>query len=450
LYRIQGQVNGTRARRSPGSALKPFLYGLAMDQGLLHPMSMLKDSPMSFGGFNPENFDRDFVGPIHAWEALVRSRNVPAVHLARQLEPPGLHGFLKSAGLAPLKEESFYGLTLPLGGAEMTMEELVRLYAMLANGGLLRPLRTRIDDPRPEGARLLSAESSFMVLDILKDNPRPSQGLSAGWTQRALPVHWKTGTSFAYRDAWSVGVFGHYALAVWVGDFAGESNPAFVGVEAAAPLMFEIIDAVKAQEPDMDVPVRPGRRKLAQVEVCSVSGQIPGPACRSRRATWFIPGKSPIKACDIHREVLVDSRTGTRACAQGPGVRPEVFEFWPSDLLKIFRLAGIPRRVPPADNPSCELTDRSAKGLPPMITSPQPGLVYNLRAAGIGKETLSLAAVTDADARALFWFVNDRFVGKSKSGEPFFWTPQPGDFIVRVVDDQGRSDARDVRIAVVQ
>jgi penicillin-binding protein 1C len=139
-----------------------------------------------------------------------------------------------------------------------------------------------------------------------------------------------------------------------------------------------------------------------------------------------------------------------RACSRGPGVRPEVFEFWPSDLLRIFRLAGIPRRVPPPDNPACGLTDRSAKGLPPMITSPQPGLVYNLRAAGIGREPLSLSAVTDADARALFWFVNDRFVGKSRSGEPFFWTPQPGDFIVRVVDDQGRADARDIRIAVVE
>jgi penicillin-binding protein 1C len=289
-----------------------------------------------------------------------------------------------------------------------------------------------------------------MALDILKDNPRPSQGFPVGWTRGPLPVHWKTGTSFAFRDAWSIGVFGPYVLAVWIGNFDGESNPAFVGAEAAAPLMFEIVDAIRAQEPNLDAPSPHGRQRLAQVEVCSVSGQIPGPYCRNKTTTWFIPGRSPIKTCDIHREVLVDAQTGERACSPGPGVRPEVFEFWPSDLLKIFRYAGMPRRSPPRDNPACALEARASKGLPPMITSPQPGLTYNLRAGLVGQQTLPLAAVTDADARQLFWFVNDLLVGKSKTGEPFFWTPQPGHFVVRVVDDQGRADVRDIRIFIVE
>ncbi|MBI5244843.1 MAG: penicillin-binding protein 1C [Elusimicrobia bacterium] len=448
---IQGQVNGTRARRSPGSALKPFIYALAMDQGLVHPMSMLKDAPMNFGGFNPENFDRDFLGPLHAWEALVRSRNVPAVHLAQQLKNPSLYGFLRSAGIGPLQEESFYGLALALGGAELRMEDLVKLYSMLANGGVLKPLRTRLGWPGGPARRLLSAEASFMALDMLKDNPRPAQGLSPALSRDALQAHWKTGTSYGFRDAWSVGVFGPYVLAVWVGNFDGQGNPAFVGIEAAAPLMFEIIDALRAHEPGLE-PLWPSSRlNLAKVDVCAVSGQIPGPHCRRRVPTWFIPGRSPITTCSIHREVLVDERTGLRVCAgKGPGVRSEVVEFWPSDLLKLFKLAGLPRRSPPQDGPGCSLDSSANRGIPPAITSPHPGLAYTLRAASVGRQTLAFSAVTDADARQLYWFANDRFLGRAKTGETFFWAAQPGSYVVRVVDDQGRSDSREMLVAVVE
>ena len=145
---IDGQVDGTRSARSPGSTLKPFVYALALDQGLIHPLTMLKDAPRSFGAFDPENFDREFVGPIKATDALARSRNIPAVTLASELRGPTLYGFLKTAGVNLPRAEKFYGLALPLGGAEVTMEDLVRLYAMLANGGELRPIA-----PRPRGKR---------------------------------------------------------------------------------------------------------------------------------------------------------------------------------------------------------------------------------------------------------------------------------------------------------
>src|SRR5438132_8807803 len=126
---IQGQVDGTRSPRSPGSTLKPFIYALALDQGLIHPLSILADAPRSFGDYNPENFDREFLGPIRASEALARSRNVPAVELASQLAHPTLYEFLRGAGVALPRSESLYGLALPLGGAEIKMEDLARLYA---------------------------------------------------------------------------------------------------------------------------------------------------------------------------------------------------------------------------------------------------------------------------------------------------------------------------------
>src|SRR6185369_12786817 len=138
---IDGQVNGVLAERSPGSALKPFVYALALDQGVLHPQTMLRDAPTSFGPFSPENFDGRFFGPITAEEALIRSRNVPAVWVASRLRQPSFYQFLEGAGIGGLRPESFYGLALPLGGSEITMQELAGLYAMLANDGVLKPLR---------------------------------------------------------------------------------------------------------------------------------------------------------------------------------------------------------------------------------------------------------------------------------------------------------------------
>jgi penicillin-binding protein 1C len=174
--KISGQIDGTDSSRSPGSTLKPFVYALAMDQGLIHPLSILKDMPRSFGDYNPENFDREFAGPIRAVDALTRSRNIPAVELTSRLAHPTLYQFLKNAGINLPQEEKFYGLSLPLGGAEVTMQDLVRLYAMLANHGRLRGLNRTRPHANTEGARMLSPESSFLVLQMLSQAPRPSQG----------------------------------------------------------------------------------------------------------------------------------------------------------------------------------------------------------------------------------------------------------------------------------
>ncbi|OFX18774.1 MAG: penicillin-binding protein 1C [Anaeromyxobacter sp. RBG_16_69_14] len=444
--RIEGQVDGTRAKRSPGSALKPFVYALAVEQGLAHPRSVLKDAPARFRGYDPENFDGRFAGPLSATEALVRSRNVPAVDLAGRLDP-GLYAFLARAGIARLKPEAHYGLALVLGGTEATMEELVRLYALLANGGVGRPLRTRLAVPEAFGERLLSEEAAWVVLDMLEQNPRPGPAAQAGLTRDSFPVAWKTGTSHGYRDAWALGLFGQYVLAVWVGRFDGQGNPAFVGLDAAAPLLFQIVDALRAEGRVVPA-LRSLPAGLARVAVCTVSGKLPGPHCGHTGTTWFLPGVSPIDTCDVHREVLVD-RAGRRACGAGPGVRGEVYEFWSSDLLRLFAEAGIPRRVPPPEAPGCRL-DQRARGVPPKITSPQEGVTYSLRAGRVGEDPIPLTAVTDADARELFWFVDTELVGKALRGEPLLWRARPGSFVVRAVDDQGRAGAARVSVAVVQ
>ncbi len=439
---ISGQVNGVTAKRSPGSALKPLVYAMALDQGVIHPMSMLKDAPMSFAAYSPENFDGRYAGPLSATDALVRSRNIPAVTVAARLANPSFYSWLKQVGIS-LGPEQRYGLGLTLGVAEVSMEELVQLYALIANQGQLRPLVYREGDAAPVDRRLLSREAAFLITKMLEENPRPD-GIRAAIAEGrgSLPVAWKTGTSWGFRDAWSVGIFGPYVLAVWVGNFDGSGNPAFVGVQAAAPLFFQIVDALLAHEPHMpSVLQQPaGVRK---VSVCALSGRLPGPSCPRTKSSWFIPGRSPIDVCDIHRSVTIDDHSGKRTCAPYAGpTHQEVFEFWPSDLAKLFVEAGLPRRTAPPLEARCPMSE-GQEGVAPKINSPLRGVTYSLRH---GEGTVAFEAVTDGDSHDLFWFVGDELIGKSRQGKPLFWAARSGNFQVRVIDDQGRSDERALRV----
>jgi penicillin-binding protein 1C len=448
---IAGQVNGTAAKRSPGSTLKPFIYALGIDQGVLHPMTVLKDAPSAFGAYSPENFDGRFAGPLTARDALLKSRNVPAVYVASQLSRPDLYDFLEMAGVTALRSREYYGLALVLGGGELTMEELVSLYAALPHDGVVRPVRHRADEPRVDGVRVLSAEASYVTLDMLKDNPRPDDVLAAA--PGPLPVFWKTGTSYGFRDAWTIGIFGPYVLGVWVGNFDGEGNPAFVGVRTAAPLFFRIVEAIEAQEPSLAQPVFTFPANLTLVDVCAASGDLPNGDCPRTVPTWFIPGKSPIRVSTLHQAVLIDDRTGLRACPPytvGPTHRV-VYEMWGSDMLQLFQQAGLPRRTPPPFDPRCETrTAQSPAGHPPRITSPLRGVVYTLRAKRLGQETITLNATAAAGVREVYWFVGRRFLGKTPAGGSLAWRPEgPGSFMVRAVDDQGQADARLIELAVV-
>jgi penicillin-binding protein 1C len=422
-----------------GSTLKPFVYALALDQGRIHPLTLLKDAPRSFGDYNPENFDREFLGPIRASDALSRSRNVPAVTLASELAHPTFYEFLRSAEVALPQPASHYGLSLPLGGAEVTMEDLVRLYAALANGGRLQPLRRLLHDPSStRGARLVSPEAAFLTLDMLGKTPRP--GMTDADSSRYAPVFWKTGTSHGFRDAWSVAVFDHYVLAVWIGNFDGKRNPAFIGRTAAAPLLFQMIDGLRARQPSHAEPHLPApEMNLKRVEFCSVSGQLPTASCPHRTESWFIPGISPIATCDIHREVLVDASTGLRV-AQDDGTRTlkrEVYEFWPSDLLALFERAGVPRKLPPPFLPSSDNDLLSRGGHAPKINLPASEIT--LSHASSETAAIPLRAETETGVRKLYWFADKTFLGACDAHEVLTWKPAPGVYQLTALDDHGRS-----------
>ena len=443
---IDGQVDGVLAKRSPGSALKPFIYSMALDQGVLHPRTILRDAPSSFGPFTPENFDGRFLGPIAAEEALIRSRNVPAVWVSMQLKQPSLYGFLQSAGVSRLKPESYYGLALALGAGEVTMEGLAGLYGMLANQGVLLPVRAAPPQPpKPEeGARLLSPEAAFITLDMLRRNPRPDEDGALPVRSR-WPVAWKTGTSWGFRDAWSAGVVGPYVLVVWIGDFSGKGNPSFVGIDAAAPLFFRIADALnlaRANEAAPELKPPPG---VSRVAVCAASGDLPNAWCPQTVETWYIPGKSPIRVSQLHRGVAIDVATGRPGCPPYPPgtTRFEVFEFWSSDMLKLFREAGMPRRVPPP-LPACAAEDSTEA---PRIASPLAGVTYTLRRSR-PDGVVALEASAAADVRNMFWFDGGALIGKLPAGAgALAWRPTAdGAHLIRAIDDHGRAAERDVQV----
>ena len=443
---INGQVNATSAKRSPGSTLKPFIYGLGLDQGLLHPRSVLKDAPTSFGWYTPENFDGRFEGPITAQDALIKSRNIPAVSVASRLNNPNLYGFMRQAGVSKMASESHYGLALALGGGEVSMEELGGMYAMLANGGEHTRLSYLAGAPSEATQTLLSPEAAFVTLEMLKANPRPDTGQPA-----FPPVAWKTGTSWGFRDAWTAGVFGSSVLVVWVGNFDGTPNPAFIGVQTAAPLFFSIVDSLRSQGLEVAtqavISSKPAPRNLSRVPVCAASGDLPNEFCKDKALTWFIPGKSPIKVSTLHRLVHLDPGSGRALCERSATTREEVFEYWSSDMLQLFAQAGMPRRVPPAA-PRCGAalvqSQARAEGDAPQIVSPLRGANYVMRLAQPTPLTLKANAARQG---TLYWFADTAFVGTTLAGKALEWTPaRAGRVLLAAVDEQGATDTREVMV----
>ena len=440
---ILGMVDGLKARRSPGSAVKPFVYALAMDQALIHPRTLLVDGPMAFGDYNPENFDREFMGPIAAGEALHRSRNIPAVDLARRLQGDGLYGLLARGGVRALKPPGHYGLALALGGFGITPLELAGLYATLADNGLPGDLSfssgggTAPVPPQGGGEiPLCSPAARHLVLRMLTGGG--DLGRDYAFARADPAVAWKTGTSHGFRDAWAVGVKGDHVLVVWLGNFNGRGNNALVARHCAAPLLFDLLGRLRLPDVQPAVPAEVG-----DVVVCAVSGCLPGPYCQHLATTGFISGVSPITTCDLHREILVDGSTGLRVTRDDgrPGMRREIHEFWSPDMLALFVKAGLPRRPVPAPEDGTTTLLGYDHGEAPRILSPVGGRRYQIAA---GSDTLVLRAHAAPAVASLYWFCGDAFLGRCDPAAGFAWKMRPGKHTLRVLDDHGRGASTEI------
>jgi penicillin-binding protein 1C len=357
-----------------------------------------------------------------------------------------LYTLLRRAGLSGLRSEAHYGLSLVLGGGEVNMRELVALYGLFANSGRFRPLRFRLDDPLVEGPSLLSPQAAFMVRDMLSANPRPDGVNYTNSPENQWPIAWKTGTSWGFHDAWTVGLVGDYLLGVWVGNFDGTANPALIGLKAATPLFFQIADALALiLSGEQPTPLTPPAG-LNEVEVCLASGDLPNRWCPQTVTTWFIPGKSPIRVSNLHRPVAVDRSSGKAVCPpyDPEHTRQEVFAYWPSDLERLFRAAGLPRRQPPSLPEHCSQEGTGRSGDPPRLRSPLTSVIYTLRLSK-PEESIELAAAIDGGSDRMYWFADDAYLGGTNRGTSLSWRPtRSGTFEISVVDDHGRATMRTV------
>jgi penicillin-binding protein 1C len=319
LERPGGWIDMTRRLRSPGSTLKPFIYGMAFDDGLLAPESQMEDAPRRFFDYQPENFDRVFHGRVTAREALAHSLNVPAVAALAKLTPEGFEARLDAAGVRLARPKGGArgpGLALALGGDGISLRDLAVLYAALGDGGAAKPLAFTDSEaaarPRQPGARLMRAQAADQVLGILRETPAPDGRMPAALTRGGPAFAFKTGTSYGFRDALAAGVGGGYAVVVWIGRPDGGARGGVTGRDAALPLLFDVADAIGARRTAAP-PIAPPRapNSLAKLEPISEGPRLIFPpdgatvqvealgaqsrglvlAARGDHLTWYVEGR---------------------------------------------------------------------------------------------------------------------------------------------------------------
>lgn len=244
----QGYVDMTQATRSPGSTLKPLVYGLAFDLGLVHPETLIRDAPVQFGHYAPTNFDGQFRGDVRIRDALQMSLNTPVVQLTNEIGPARLMAALTGAGTDPrLPDGSAPGLAISLGGVGLSLQDLVQIYAALARGGNSIDLNHRLGESARPGRRLISDVAAWQIGDILA-------GLAPPPGARSRVLAYKTGTSYGHRDAWAVGYDGRHVIGVWIGRADGTPVPGAFGADLAAPLLFKAFARLKPRTDPLPPP----------------------------------------------------------------------------------------------------------------------------------------------------------------------------------------------------
>ncbi|MCR4918045.1 MAG: penicillin-binding protein 1C, partial [Alphaproteobacteria bacterium] len=449
---IYGENDGVRAKRSPGSTLKPLIYATATDTGLIHPMTLLKDTKVNFGVYAPENSDNEFYGPVLARDALTHSRNIPAINLVREIGVKKFHKLLLDSGVSNLKDKNHYGVSVALGGAEVSMFELADIYATMANLGHRRKIKTILTDSDKTLGHLLSPEAFFLTLDMLSHNPVPNRKIPFAKTNsRPLIHYWKTGTSSSYRDAWTAGIFGDFVLIVWVGNFDGTPNNSFSGAKTAAPIYFSLANTVANYYSSKGTPIQnnnfmPPDLNVIKIDMCNIGGGIAGTYCPEKISSYFIPGKSPITRNTVHRQIPIDNKTHLRACDTNPDTTHfEVFEFWDAEYLDMFRRAGIKRKTPPKFMPGCNISEKQAEFSEPIIISPTPDTSIIITSNLDTQPVVFMGLASDDNAK-LFWFLDDKALGSTKSGEIINYNVATGKHKLNLTDSNGNATATEFNV----
>ncbi len=434
-----GQVNGAMAIRQPGSTLKPLVFGLCIDQGLITPKSVLNDVPVNFSGYAPENYDKQFHGPVTVEFALEHSLNIPAVKALSMVGLENVTSRLSMMGFSSINPRSKgLGLSLVLGGCGVTLEQLAGMYSCLANKGVYSPPVYISGKKVQKGTRILSEATSFMLSEILSKVNRPDFPLNWDATANLPKIAWKTGTSYGRRDGWSIGYNKKYTVGVWTGNFSGEGNPALSGADIATPLLFRIFNSID-YDTDREWFSPPADCELRSV--CAESGKIPSVHCSNIIMDYFVPGVSGTEECKHVREIMVSADekiSYCMSCRPEAGYKRKVYPELAPELMHYLK-SGF-ARIPP-HNPACETV---FAGNAPQIVSPVNGTEYLI--SKTSPEPILLECKTGNDVQKVFWYIDDRFFKTTEAGSSQFFIPDEGPVKISCTDDKGRN--RDITVLV--
>lgn len=416
-----GHIDMIQAQRSPGSALKPFLYGMVLDAGLIHSESLLIDAPQSFGGYAPGNFHEAFNGPVSAAQALRLSLNVPAVDLLDRIGPARFHAALDHAGLQlAMPDGAVPNLSLILGGSGARLDELTSLYRGLSQAGQVMPLRYTPDDPS-EARWLHSPGAAWIVRSMLSERSRSRIESELFDPGRNRQLAWKTGTSYGFRDAWALATTDSRTIGVWIGRPDGTPVPGSFGVVSALPLLLQI-DQALPQLSTSRAPERPA--SASRATICwPLGGTVSDTApelCQRRHEAWLLdrvapPTLPPREQSDWLPSVLefqVDPATGKRlaaACMQENAVTRRIAR-WPALLAPWLSSRSRRLSTPPPLKAGCGPDPLREQQL--VIEGVRDGVLLTPAGGSGPMIELSLRALGSAGA-PVQWLLNERPVGSS-------------------------------------
>ncbi len=430
-----GQVDGIKAIRSPGSTLKPFLYALSFDKGMITPKMKISDVPVNYSGYEPHNYDEKYHGYVSITYALTNSLNVAAVKILQQYKTWRFVNHLKKINFRQIqKDEKKLGLSVVLGGCGVSLEELTGMYHTFANKGIYTNFNWLMQDTVKSGFPVISPAADYMLTQILTKVTRPDLPLE--WQNSAdLPkVAWKTGTSYGRKDAWSIGYNKNYTIGVWVGNFSAESVENLSGSQTAAPLLFEIFNTIdyRSQTQWFSMP-----KDVSYRTVCSETGLIPNSFCTNLTDDLYIPQVSSNKKCQHLKKVMISPDSSIAYCtsclpqtgyitAWYPNYPPEIVNYYEDNQIKYLK--------PPPHNQECNriFTDNQ-----PKITSPVNNVEYFVDKNDTTQMLLTCNAAIDVNK--VYWYINDKFYKSGKATDKLFFKPPEGRIKISCTDDKGRN-----------
>ncbi len=431
-----GQVDGVQALRSSGSTLKPFLVAKALDRGPFTMKTQIHDVPTWYGSFAPMNADQQFRGLVTMEEMLIKSLNIPAVRLLHAYGVSDFYNFLKNQGEVSslTRTAEGYGLSLILGGAEVSLWDLCALYRTLGNSGSYTHLY--FDTPPGESRQIISRGAAWLTLEALRNVKRPEVEYYRQYFTEQLPVAWKTGTSYGQKDAWAIGVNAQWTIGVWVGNFSGEGNQLLGGSKSAGPLLFSLFrnvtDTKKPswfEKPEID---------LKKIEICSESGLLPNEYCPVRESIEIPECSYTTKQCTIHRHICTSKSSRYEVCSRCWNTSDTLWTvktIVDPSVVAIYRKYGRNFDVLPLHNPQCKMvSSRSTIEIEYPLNSHTVQIPRNYQGE---YEKLVLKANYQRPSGHLFWYLNTVFVGETIDNHSIAVNLKSNDYVLTVQDEEG-------------